>query len=123
MRNSQNRNNINKIFISWPFLFVLGLFILFFIWGVIGFMGKMSSTRKNRQIAEDKVAELSEAKARLEIDIATLQTDKGKEASIRDKFGFVKEGEGLIVVVDEKVEPVEVEDTKGFFSFFKNWFK
>ena len=75
----------------------------------------MEETSKNRDIAELKLVELNKNKDKLISDIENLNTDRGKEASIRDKFGLAKEGEGLIVVVDEKVNTVENETED------KNW--
>ncbi|MBP9711530.1 MAG: septum formation initiator family protein [Candidatus Pacebacteria bacterium] len=123
MRNFQEKRGASQIFLSWPFLFLFGLLLLFFAWGVVGLLGKMENTRKNKNIAEDKVRELARTKEKLSLDIVALDTDKGKEASIREKFGLAKEGEKLIIVVDEKSEiPAQKEDN-GFFSFFRNWFK
>ena len=38
---------------SWPVLLFLGILVLIFAWGVIGFIGKMQTTRENREIAEN----------------------------------------------------------------------
>ena len=84
--------------------------MLFFVWGIIGFMGKMEVTRQNKKIAENKVAELQQEKIKLSSDIAKLKTEGGVEESIRLKFGLAKEGEGLIVVVDDKNSQEEAID-------------
>ena len=124
MKSFQQRGVWSNIIHSWPVLISLGLLVLVFAWGVIGFIGKMQITRENREIAENKMAQLEEEKKKLSSDIAKLQTDEGVEASIREKFGLAKEGEGVIVVVeDENSTVVESEDKGGFFSFFWNWFK
>ena len=110
---------------SMPVLIFLGVVILVFAWGVLGFMGKMQETVRNKKIAEDKIAELQKQKDKLSSDIAKLKTDAGVEASIRDKFGLAKEGEGLIVVVDDKNQTATAVDSQagGFWSWFKNLFK
>jgi cell division protein FtsB len=123
MRNYQDKKSARQILHSVPFLAFFGLMLLFFAWGVVGFMQKMEETRKNKNIAIDKVEELSKTKMKLSADIEALGTDKGKEASIRDKFGLAKEGEGLIVVVDQKVQAMPQPAPSGFFSFFTRWFK
>ena len=109
---------------SWPVLLFLGILVLIFAWGVIDLTVKMRTTRENRKIIGNKVAELEGEKAKLSSDIARLETESGIEENIRDKFGLAKEGEGLIVVVEDK-EKVEVEDESsgGFFNFFRNLFK
>jgi len=104
----------------------LGFLVLFFAWSVIGFLVKMEATRENRKLIEAKVVQLEEEKEKLSADIEKLKTDEGKEQSIREKFGLAKEGEGQIVIIEDK-NKAEEENTKfgGFFSFlfFWNWFK
>jgi len=107
-----------------PVLILLALIVMFLAWAVIGFTGKMISTAKNKRIAEDKVLGLQTQKDKLSVDLARLETDRGVEESIREKFGLAKEGEGLIVVVEDKKE-AEVEPptaTESFLSFFKKMF-
>ena len=113
---------------SKPVLIFLGILVLLFAWNVFGFIGKMEITRENRKIVENKVAELEREKAKLSADIARLETEEGIEESIREKFGLVKEGESLIVVIEDKnaLQAESRENTGGFFSrlfFWKNWFK
>lgn len=123
MRNFQKRGWKN-IFESKPVLGVLFLLVLVFAWGVLGFLGKMYDTRENRKISENRLRELTAEKDRLSNEIASLKTDKGVEESIRDKFGLGKDGEELIIVVDDetKTEPV-VQEESWFTSFWHKLFK
>ena len=124
MRNFQHKRGFRNIIQSRPVLILLSILVLFFAWGLLGFMGKMATTIDNRKIIENKVASLEKEKAKLSSDIAKLKTDSGVEESIRDKFGLAKEGEGVIVIVDDKNPPeVKKEPPSGFFSFFTNLFK
>lgn len=125
MKNFQKSNKFKNIVQSKPVLFLLVILILFFIWNMIGLFDKMQDTVKNRKIVEDKINELQKDKEKLSFDIASLNTDKGIEESIRNKFGLAKEGEDMIVVVEDKnlSEVKKGEETKGFFSFLKNLLK
>lgn len=127
MRSFQQKRGWRNILESWPVLVFLAILLGFFAWGVVGFMGKMQVTRENRRIAEYKISELNKEKEKLSSDIAKLKTESGVEESIREKFGLAKEGEGLIVVVEDKTPPAAEDSSKaGFFSslfFWKNWFK
>ena len=88
-------------------------------------MAKLGETSKNRQISEMKVVELKEFKEKLSYDIEKLKTDEGLEESIREKFGLIKEGEGLIVVVDDKnaIPPQDDGGKNWFMLFLDNWFQ
>ena len=125
MRNFQEKNKWRHLAESKLALMLLGILILFFAWGVVGFVGKMRETAKNRKIVQDKVAELQKGKEKLSAEINKLKTPAGIEESIRDKFGLAKEGEGMIVVVEEK-NPPEVQanaESSGFFYFLRNFFR
>ena len=124
MKSFQQKSGWRNILHSRPVLAVLGILVLVFAYGVIGFMGKMTVTKENKKIAENKVAELEKQKEKLSVDIDKLKTGEGVEESIREKFGLAKEGEGVIVIVeDENTAELEKKDKGGFFSFFTNWFK
>ena len=125
MRNFQEKNRWRRIVESKPVLALLGILILIFAWSIIGLVGKMQETAKNKKIAEDKVNELNKGKEKLSSDIAKLKTPTGLEQSIRGKFGLAKEGEGMIVVVEDKnqAETQKTADSGGFLSFFLNWFR
>lgn len=85
----------------------------------------MQETAKNKQIIEDKVAALEQQKAKLGTDIQSLQTDQGKEKVFRENFGLAKDGEDMIVIVDDKSQPAAGpnSNSSGFFGFLKGWFK
>ena len=118
MRNFQQKRGFRNILHSRPVLVLLSILLLVFAWSVIGFMGKMQMTVENRRIAENKVTELESQKENLLAEIAKLNTEDGREESIREKFPVAQEGEGVIVIIEDKSQS-EAEDTKskGFFSF------
>jgi cell division protein FtsB len=124
MRSFQQKRGFKNVLNSRPVLVFLGVLVVFFAFGVIGFMGKLQLTEANRKNAENKVAELEKEKSTLTSDIAKLETKSGIEESIREKFGLAREGEKMIIIVDDKTLPkVPESPLQGFFSIFKNWFK
>ena len=125
MKSFQKNRGLNNILQSKPALVLFGLLIIFFAWNMLGFLSRMNTTRENRILAENKVSELNKQKEKLTHDIAKLNTENGVEETIREKFGLAKDGEEMIVVVDQKL-PLQADNSSfsgGFFSFFKNWFK
>ncbi|MCX6751693.1 MAG: septum formation initiator family protein [Candidatus Nomurabacteria bacterium] len=122
MRSFQKSEKLKHVMQSKLFLIFLGIVILVFVFSVFSFWGKMEETSKNKKIAEDKIAELEKSKEKLNSDIANLKTEKGVEENIRNKFGLAKEGENMILVVDDKSssEVPKNTDSGGFFSWLKN---
>ena len=123
MKNFKQKRSGRKILESPPFLILLTLIVFIFAWNMFGLWGRMRDTAKNRQIAEAKVSELTQGKEKLSYDIAKLETQAGVEESIREKFGLAKEGERMIIVVEDKNPPqTEEKKPKGFFSRLKTFF-
>lgn len=125
MRKFQEKRNWRDVMQSKPMLVLLGIVLLALFWSVCGIFIRMQETAKNRKIEEDKITDLQNRKDKLSKDIANLKTEKGVEENIREKFGLVKEGEGMVVVVDDKTDlsTESKENTSGFFTFLKNVFK
>lgn len=78
----------------------------------------------NDALAEARIAysELQEREAFLNQQIGVLETDAGVEAEVRDRFGVAKEGEKVIVILDEEEQNEIVEEDGGFWSRVKGWF-
>jgi len=125
MRNFQKKERLKYIMQSKPFLVFLGIAIIAFFFSMFSLMNKMEETSKNRKIIEDKIAELEKSKEQFNSEIIKLKTEEGIEESIREKFGLAKEGENMIMIVDEKnsSETQKEADSSGFLSFLKNLFK
>lgn len=125
MKSFQKKSRHKIILQSRFVLFLLGFLIVVFSWSMVELAGKMQDTIKNRRIAENKALELQIEKENLLLDIANLNTSKGIEESIRDRFGLAKEGEEMIIIVEDKNlnENVENSEKKSFFPFLKNLFK
>lgn len=124
MSNIKRKKAWKNIFESKPVLAFLAIIVLAFAWSVMGFFLKMQGAIERKEISENQFAELKEKKEKLSSDIAKLKTDEGVEESIREKFGLAKEGEGLIVIVEDKNSADAIEaESGGLWSFLKNLFK
>lgn len=120
MRGFQEKKRWRNILQSKPVLILLAIFTLFLAWSVLGLWGKMSVTGKSKRLTENKVAELQEQKQKLSADIEKLETEAGIEENIRAQLGLAREGESVVIIVDEKA-PAESDQEKG--GGFLNWLK
>jgi len=124
MRSLKEKNRWGEFLQSKPVLGVLMMVFFISAWSLLGFWGKMSDTNKNKQLAQEKLQDLQQSKSKLESDISKLETERGVEEVLRENFGLAREGEGLIVVVEEKEGDNQVDTKKGgFFGFFRNLFR
>jgi cell division protein FtsB len=124
-RNFQEKRSLKHILQSKPVLILLSIMVLVFAWSVLGLLGRMQETAQNKKIAEDKITELQKRKGSLSSEIDDLKTEQGVEENIREKFGLAKDGEGMIIIEDDKnqVATPPGAESNAFFSFFKNIFK
>jgi hypothetical protein len=128
MRNFQQKRVWRNVIQSTPVLIILGIVLLFFAWSVLGFWNKMGETTRNKKMIEDKVEALREQKEKLLTDIESLNTEEGKERVFRENFGLAKDGEEMIIVIEDRnaANSQKTNDNKGFFSslmFWQDWFK
>jgi len=125
MRSLKEKNRWGEFLQSKPVLGVLMMVFFISAWSLLGFWGKMSDTNKNKQLAQEKLQDLQQSKSKLESDISKLETERGVEEVLRENFGLAREGEGLIVVVEDTRSSEDEEDENGgrIRSFFRGLFK
>jgi len=122
----QEKNRWRNIVQSKPVLVLLVLLLIAFVWSVFGLMIRMQETSKNKKIEENKIFDLMQRRDTLSVDIDSLKTEKGVEENIREKFGLTKDGEGMIIIVDDQKESNSLENevsSNAFLSFLKKIFK
>lgn len=105
---------VDPVRLSMKRLFMLILVFLI----VFAAAGVWSAYRKERESAELRVesqsslADLTSQHEQLVANIANLQSERGKEAALRQEYAVGKEGERLIVIVDPSTTtPTEATST------------
>ncbi len=117
MREFQEKQKIQKRIYSKTSILIVLVVVIFIFRGVLSVYAKERDSRMELSLLEKKKAELSDRLARVSMNNDRLKTEEGIEAEIRSKFDVVKQDEGVIVVVDEKL-PVPEEDTRGVMKKF-----
>lgn len=105
---------------------LLAVSVVCFIWAYNAY----SKYRESRQYAKEVREELATVLQReeeLRAKIAYLETEEGVEAEIRNRFNVAKEGEEVIVIVDnEENNQMPIPEEKNFFEQmwdgFLGWF-
>jgi cell division protein FtsB len=93
--------------------------------GVYGVYAKALESDKNKYMAQMEYDELAEREAVIVAQIGQLKTDDGLEKEIREKFNVAREGEQMLVLLEEekkKEKYTEVEENPSLWSKVKNFF-
>lgn len=125
MKEFQKPKHKRSLFHTTPAILIFAVLLLFFVYNIFGLIRKNGETKQNKVRAQIENAKLLDQQAHLDADMKELETDRGTEQVIREKFGVVKKGEGVVVVVDAipQVKGESSEKEKGLTGFFKRLFE
>lgn len=121
----QEQRRIRKLFHSRYVLIILIILALLLARAVWGIYVKYERSLAITEKAETDLAALEDRQKMLALSIESLNTDEGKERELRDRFGVVKEGETLVVLVgdDTGEKPLKHEEKslwQKFLDYLKN---
>lgn len=115
----QERKKIRKILYSKITLIALAVVLLLVGDGAWNIYQKAAIARAERDSAARSLADLQSRTAELQASLVQLQSERGVEEDIRQKFTVVRPGEDVVVVVDDstkKSENSEAVAPKGFWA-------
>lgn len=124
-RNFSKKRTFRQVMQSTSSLIFLSVVVFIFAFNIFNFINKTKETARNKQIIEEKVAELENSKEKFNSEINKLKTERGVEESLREKFGVAKEGENMIMITENinETENEKETDSTGFFSWFRGLFE
>jgi uncharacterized protein YlxW (UPF0749 family) len=106
-------------------LFILFAAVVFFSYNIVDLAQKSKETSEKKFLILDKIKYLQTKSDNLNKEISTLETDLGKEEELREKLPYAKEGEKMVVIIEEekREEPVATEEVNSWnrlWSIFKS---
>tara|TARA_Y100000031_G_scaffold155630_1_gene206993 strand:- start:1660 stop:2049 length:390 start_codon:yes stop_codon:yes gene_type:complete len=129
MRDFKRRKLVKSILYSPLTASLLLLAVFFVLHTVWNIFTTYQQTKQNYEIVREEYAELVDRKENIEERVGQLSTEQGVEAEIRNKFGFIKEGEEVIIIAEPPVgfENNVIEDssknTLNMFNFVFDMFR
>ncbi len=119
------RHHKESFFHTRFWIVVLVILCILFGISVIKTSKKFIHAKSIRNEYRDELAQVTQHQADLQKNIDALSTERGKEAEIRDRYRVVKQGEQMILIIDnDKNGSADVpEDNPGFFKSIGNWFR
>jgi cell division protein FtsB len=118
---SRTRNDPTRLFLRR--LLLLGLFglVVFAAWSVWGAWQKEQESASLRQQSQAALVDLSTQQTTLQSNIDSLQSDRGREAALRQEYAVGKQGEDLVIIVDSSTTP-PVSPPPSFLDRIRNAF-
>ncbi len=125
MREFQERRQIRRFLHSRYAIAILVIICAFLVQAAIGVYGKYEKSKALVQKTERDLEDLKQRQKTISALSDSLNTDQGKEREIRDRFGLIKEGERVIVIVDETsaTETSSEDESINLWQRFLNLFK
>lgn len=103
-------------------LIVLFCILILFGYKIIDLIQKERETAYKKDLVLNKVDNLNLRVSTLSKDILRLETEEGKEELIREKYQVAKEGEKMVIIVDEESKNSLITEEKTNHGFW-NWIK
>lgn len=127
MKVLQERKRFRSI-IGSPIIFVaLLITVLFLLKSNYNIYKKNQIAKINRVESDRRLALLRQKSDHLTDQLKKLETERGVEEELRNKFQITKSGEEVLVVVDEDMadddKDVQPEEEQTYWQRFKNFLK
>ena len=126
MREFDQRNKsrkVRKLLYSYPVLLIMVIVLGMGLTKVYGIAKKADDSKASLSEVSRNFEKLKIRDNYLQGSIAALKTQDGIEAKIREEYGYVKDGEEMVMVINDKTLPPEditvVEP--GFFEKIFSW--
>jgi cell division protein FtsB len=103
----QERKKIRKIIYSKATLIALAILLIFIADGAWNIYQKATIARGERERAAKELSDLRTRSAELQASLARLQSERGVEEDVRQKFTVARPGEDVVVVVDDTAKKSE----------------
>jgi cell division protein FtsB len=117
---------ISKLTNSFWSYFALIIFASLFTYSAIGAYHKSRLASEKMDLAQQNMNNFEDQKNKLVTELENANTDFGREKALREKFNVIKEGEQVIILVDDKNDTNSqeiIEKKSQFIQFFDDIFK
>ncbi len=118
----KKRREMRKFLHSKLSIFLMFGVVLIMLISIVKIVPKLIETNENKENALSELNKIRNQEAGLLLQIDSLSSEAGKERALREKFRVTKDGEGLIVIIDDrdKTDLTENTDSKSKIRSFYN---
>ena len=120
------RNKKNSFWSSPLALLALFVIVVIFAYNITDLVKKNHETIKKNDLIIAEIDALKKKESDLQKEIDGIKTEQGIEEAIREKYQVVKNGEKMVMIVDEeksKTETTVPQSKTSFWRWVKGLFK
>lgn len=120
----QKRRFRKMLYSKISIIFLLAICV-FLAKGLVGVHDKARESMDRRNLSAGRLDQLSAREEQLKKEIERLESRVGLEEELRNRYSFSKDGEKMIVIVDEEAKKTskKVEEEKEITEKIATWFK
>jgi cell division protein FtsB len=123
MRRSHDRAGTRRFWIKRVVLVLLVVLVFFLGVSVWGVYEKYKESKERKEELAHTLLELEKREIDLRQKVEALETERGVESEIRSKYQVAKEGEGVIYLVENQNNDMEVAPPKrSVWEWLLSWF-
>jgi cell division protein FtsB len=95
---------------------------------IVAALGVWNTYEKDREAAvldseaQAQAKDLVQRETELKADIANLQTNRGKEAALRQQYALAGQGEGVVIIVNQSAQSAPTASTSAFVEWLHKAF-
>jgi cell division protein FtsB len=125
MRQFHKKKQIRKYLYSKFSIFLMFILIFFLSRGTIGIYQKHQESLSRKNLSAARLARLEQREAEIKDEIYRLESRLGIEEELRSRYSFAKEGEKLIIILNnnESEEFFETVEDKNIWEKTMSWFQ
>ena len=120
----QKRRFRKMLYSKISIIFLLAICV-FLAKGLVGVHDKARESMDRRNLSAGRLTQLSAREEQLKKEIERLESRVGLEEELRNRYSFSKEGEKMIVIVDDEEKKASkiVAEEKEIHEKIATWFK
>lgn len=118
----QKRQRIKRLLYSPSMLSLLGLLVCVVLFNTWDLYTKERDTHTIRSEKDRELAELKKREAFLDRKLEMLGTPEGVEAEVRTRFGVAREGEQVMILVDQASTSEKEATHAPWWERVRGWF-
>lgn len=122
MREFQDKRKWRKYIFSNTTIYILAILIIFVLYGIWSAFNIKEKATSRESASLNTLEDLLLRKDVLENKISNLSTSRGLEEEIRDKFRVAREGEKMLIILNESNADEEPKERENIWHRFLNFF-